>query len=249
MKDAPAFDFYPERWLVGTASMSDIEQIVYLRLLCHQWIMDGLPAPMTSLRRLAGRAVTPSVLEKFPLGQDGKRRNARLETIRFEQRKRIAKRREGAALTNAKRHAQRHASDNGSDVDSASPPPTTHHPPHSGGEPPAPPRAAGAAGVAAGSGAVGDSTDPKRRSKPEPFTAPSLAEWVQYAGTLNPVFPPGPAEDGWDHYQKVGWTLKSGGSVKDWKATCRTSRARWIERRVARSDPNAIPRNDRTRSI
>jgi hypothetical protein len=42
-RDAPAFDFYPERWLVGTAAMSDAEQLSYLRLLCHQWTMDGLP--------------------------------------------------------------------------------------------------------------------------------------------------------------------------------------------------------------
>ena len=35
IKDAPDFDFYPERWLVGVEARSDTEQLAYLRLLCH----------------------------------------------------------------------------------------------------------------------------------------------------------------------------------------------------------------------
>jgi uncharacterized protein YdaU (DUF1376 family) len=141
MKDAPAFDFYPERWLTGTAGLSDIEQIAYLRLLCHQWLMQGLPEDVKALKRLAGRGVTPAVLEKFPQGEDGRRRNGRLETIRVEQRERIAKRRAGAAKTNAKRWGERVASDVASDHDSESQATperhrgrvaTTHHPPQIG---------------------------------------------------------------------------------------------------------------------
>lgn len=91
MKDAPAFDFYPERWLVGTASLSDQEQICYLRLLCHQWLMQGLPADHAALKRLAGKGITDAVLAKLPVGDDGKRRNFRLEIVRNEQRLRIEK--------------------------------------------------------------------------------------------------------------------------------------------------------------
>ena len=95
VRDAPAFDFYPERWLVGVAGMSDAEQLSYLRLLCHQWLMDGLPAEVPALKRLGGsKGVTPAVLAKLPLQADGKRRNARLEIIRQEQRERIAKKSE-----------------------------------------------------------------------------------------------------------------------------------------------------------
>jgi hypothetical protein len=95
VRDAPAFDFYPERWLVGVAGMSDAEQLAYLRLLCHQWLLQGLPADVPALKRLSGgKGVTPAVLEKLPLMPDGKRRNARLETIRMEQRVRIAKKSE-----------------------------------------------------------------------------------------------------------------------------------------------------------
>ncbi len=94
IRDAPAFDFYPERWLVGVATMSDAEQLTYLRLLCHQWLLQGLPADVPALKRLGGKGVTPAVLAKLPLQADGKRRNARLETIRTEQRERIAKKSE-----------------------------------------------------------------------------------------------------------------------------------------------------------
>ena len=94
VRDAPAFDFYPERWLVGVAGLSDAEQLAYLRLLCHQWLLQGLPEDVPALRRLGGKGVTPAVLAKLPLQADGKRRNARLETIRTEQRERIAKKSE-----------------------------------------------------------------------------------------------------------------------------------------------------------
>ncbi len=90
-KDAPAFDFYPERWLVGTASMTDAEQLAYLRLLCHQWVMEGLPADEGALKRLAGKGVTGAVLAKMPVCDDGKRRNSRLEIVRENQRARIEK--------------------------------------------------------------------------------------------------------------------------------------------------------------
>ena len=94
MKDAPAFDFYPERWLAGVAEMSDTDQLVYLRLLCHSWLRDGLPDDVKALSRLAGRKVRESVMTKFPVSEDGRRRNPRLERIRCDQRERIRKKSE-----------------------------------------------------------------------------------------------------------------------------------------------------------
>jgi predicted DNA-binding ribbon-helix-helix protein len=137
-KDAPAFDFFPERWLAGVATFSDAEQISFLRLLCHQWLKsdDGLPDDGTILKRLAGKGVTSSVLAKFPVSPDGARRNARLEDIRIQQRQRIAKRREGAMKTNEKRWAkpvaERPAERVDGDVDSdikATSTASRHHPP------------------------------------------------------------------------------------------------------------------------
>lgn len=108
-RDAPAFDFYPERWLVGVAGMSDAEQISYLRLLCHQWLLGdaGLPPDLPALKRLAGgKGVTPAVLAKLPPSADGKRRNKRLEVIRAEQRERIAKKSEQRRAAAQKRWHQ-----------------------------------------------------------------------------------------------------------------------------------------------
>lgn len=104
MKDAPAFDFYPERWLAGVAALTDPEQAVYLRLLCHAWLNDGLPQDLKVINRMAGAKVSPSVLAKFPVGDDGFRRNAKLEEIRASQRNRIAT----AKAKSAKMHSARY---------------------------------------------------------------------------------------------------------------------------------------------
>ena len=73
--------------------MSDLEQIAYLRLLCHQWLGGdaGLTADLATLLRLAGKVCTAAVLAKFAEGADGRLRNARLEIICQEQRDRIRK--------------------------------------------------------------------------------------------------------------------------------------------------------------
>lgn len=139
-RDAPAFDFYPERWTHGTRHMSKTEKSDYLELLCHQWTEDGLPQDLEIVARVIGykkaAQIPPLVLEKFPLSSDGKRRNLRLEKEREAQRGRIEKRREGAKKTNAKRWGSDSLGDRSatrerqlSDNDSDSPPPTTHHPP------------------------------------------------------------------------------------------------------------------------
>ena len=130
-KDAPAFDFYPERWLAGVAEFSDLEQLAYLRLLCFQWLRQGLPAELEKLRRLAGKGVTEALLTKFPVEADGRRRNPRLETVRAEQRARIEKKKEQRRNAANKRwHPDGNATamrpHNGSIAGAM---PTTHHPP------------------------------------------------------------------------------------------------------------------------
>ena len=100
---APAFDFYPERWLAGTAGLTDTEQLRYLRLLCHQWIMDGLPDHRATIARLAGGKVSEIVMSKFPVSKDGSRRNPMLEKIRADQAKRIESYRDRASQAALKR--------------------------------------------------------------------------------------------------------------------------------------------------
>lgn len=110
-RDAPAFDLYPSDWLAGTLLMSYEEKGLYIDLLCLQWQHGALP-PDAALKRLRVKAATlASVLEKFPAGEDGLRRNPRLEREREKQRHRIARSRAGAAATNAKRWGGRLAGD------------------------------------------------------------------------------------------------------------------------------------------
>jgi hypothetical protein len=143
-KDAPAFDFYPERFWFAVEGWTESETCRYWRLLGQQWMRDGLPADERELAGLARGKLSERVLGKFPVADDGKRRNAFLEQLRNEQRDRIAKRRDGAAKTNAKRWSGKSDSESPSGrsanrsatrlatierVDSESPPPTTHpHP-------------------------------------------------------------------------------------------------------------------------
>jgi len=85
--NTPAFQFYPQDFLVGTAMLSAEETGAYIRLLCYQWTNDGLPNDKAILARIAGcdgNAIA-SVWDKFGICQDGKLRNARLESIRVKQ--------------------------------------------------------------------------------------------------------------------------------------------------------------------
>jgi hypothetical protein len=143
-KDAPAFDFYPERWTHGTRHMTKVERCDYMDLLCHQWTDDGLPVDPDMIARLIGyrkgTQVPPLVLAKFPVADDGRRRNAFLERLRTEQRERIAKAKVKSNQMHASRYGkqclQRATSSAASSADSspqavlqACPPPTTHLPP------------------------------------------------------------------------------------------------------------------------
>ena len=104
MPDAPAFDFYPERFWTAVEGWSDRDIVKYLRLLSQSWLRDGLRPD--ELQRLARGKVPPLLCEKFPLAADGRHRNPMQENLRAEQRQRILKRRVGAALTNLHRYGQ-----------------------------------------------------------------------------------------------------------------------------------------------
>lgn len=226
-RDAPAFDFFPERWLVGVAGFSDAEQLAYLRLLCHQWILEdaGLPADMAALKRLAGKGVTEALLAKFPPGADGRRRNARLEAIRTGQRERIAKRREGAARTNAKRWgnhgaggalSDRSATRGRSRSDSAgeSPPPTNH--PHEE--------------LAVRAGGEGDAGGK---------SCPTLDEVKAYAPTV--MAGEDCAERFWNDCEGSGWVNRHGQPIADWKPLFRNFATIWKSNLNRRAGPPQRP--------
>ncbi len=85
---SPAFQFYADDFLAGTADMSAEEVGAYIRLLCHQWSKGAIPADEERAGRIAGLMGSPClryVLAKFSPCDDGQLRNARLEKVRQEQ--------------------------------------------------------------------------------------------------------------------------------------------------------------------
>lgn len=84
----PAYQLYAAEWLAETSEMSCAEAGAFQRLMCHQWLNGGLPPELDRISRLAGDIAEASlsyILTKFPVGQDGIRRNQNLETVRQKQ--------------------------------------------------------------------------------------------------------------------------------------------------------------------
>lgn len=92
-KQPPAFQFYGRDFDASTKSWDLAAVGAYTRLLIHQWECGGVPDDIREICRVVGafpdelEPIWESRLrEKFPLCEDGKRRNPRLERIRQEQR-------------------------------------------------------------------------------------------------------------------------------------------------------------------
>lgn len=82
----PAFQFYSDDFYAavrGTLSLA--ETGAYILLPCYQWTHGEIPREKARLRRVVGGAVNDTVLAKFPVGPDGRRRNLGLESVREKQ--------------------------------------------------------------------------------------------------------------------------------------------------------------------
>lgn len=75
---------YVRDFLTSTIGWSAEERGHYLTLLMVAWDRGSLPAELDRLERLSQgvTAVWPMLADKFPVGEDGQRRNARLEQHR-----------------------------------------------------------------------------------------------------------------------------------------------------------------------
>jgi uncharacterized protein YdaU (DUF1376 family) len=88
-RKAPAFQFYADDFLAGTADMKAEEVGGFIRLLCHQWTKGGIPDDKDRAEMMAGLIGSPSIcyvlakFEKDPV--DGLLKNKRLEIVRQEQ--------------------------------------------------------------------------------------------------------------------------------------------------------------------
>lgn len=231
-RDAPAFDFYPERWLVGTAAMSDLEQIAYLRLLCHQWLGGdaGLTADPATLRRLAGKGCTAAVLAKFAGGADGRLRNARLEIIRQEQRDRIRKKSEQRRAAAQKRwhgaggpdrEEEEHREISGHDAAAMRP-----HESRNAGE--AAEEMRSFCGGNAHHSPPTTHPDEKRASLARAPAGgwPSLREVTAYAADRL-MTPAACAERFWNDCEASGWVNRHGQLIRDWRPMLCNFASQW----------------------
>ena len=78
----PAFLLYPADFFAEVAGMSQAEVGAYIMLKCWQWQSHFLPCENDRLERIAKGPLPSHVLDKFPLGTDGKRRNVDMEALR-----------------------------------------------------------------------------------------------------------------------------------------------------------------------
>jgi uncharacterized protein YdaU (DUF1376 family) len=85
---APAFQFYPADFVMGTVDLSAEAVGVYIRLLCYQWEKGSVPTDPDVIARIAGCTsnACASVMHKFRICTDGKSmQNERLEEVRSKQ--------------------------------------------------------------------------------------------------------------------------------------------------------------------
>ena len=92
MADAPAFQFYPSDWILGTLTFTPAEDGAYLRCVMHQWASGGVPADdrkaLAGVMRVSEKDAAKlwaTVSVKFERGDDGLWRNARVEAERAKQ--------------------------------------------------------------------------------------------------------------------------------------------------------------------
>lgn len=114
--------WYPRDFRSTTLTWPLAARAIYRELLDAQWDSGGLPASEKELASIVRaeakdwRAAWPLVGEKFPIGADGLRRNARLEQHRKKSLKLLTAHRAGAIKTNAKRWGLVSLSDSQSDT-------------------------------------------------------------------------------------------------------------------------------------
>jgi len=234
-KSPPWYDFYPERFIAGTVSMDAAERGMYISLMSHQWLMDGLPDDRRTLDRLAGGELTPAVLAKFPLGADGKRRKARLESVRQEQRDRIDKskaRGRKAAEARWSRDASAMHEQCTSNAQAMHeqcindayqhPQPNTQHPQPSDIVSASPPH-----------------PNPEK-AKRQKFQKPTQEEWVTYALSMPEPLTENQALGAWDYYEANGWKVGRNPMV-NWQATLRAWSRRRKEHPTASNHSSASP--------
>jgi hypothetical protein len=114
----PGFLWMPRDWLSSSfvCSLTRHDRSVYLDLLCHSWLDDGIPSDIRYLARMLGVPEKKFIMAwgvlslRFEKGADGKLRNPKQEAERAKQAALMARRSDAGARGNAVRWADRIAS-------------------------------------------------------------------------------------------------------------------------------------------
>jgi len=213
---APAFQFYADDFIGGTLTMTHEERGLYILALCLQWgqgsIGDG------DLERLGSGMAQPSLSQvraKFQLCEDGRLRNAKMESVRKKQEDYRAERsiagRKGA---NAK---WKHGSANGSAIakpmaNDGSPSPSPS--PSLNSDSKIPPNPQGGSG-----GEFALAGEDSGKGKRQRFMPPTIEEWIAEAETIK--FSEAGARAAYFYYESNGWKVGKN-PMKVWKAAVRT---------------------------
>lgn len=101
IKQFPMLPWYPANFFASTRGWPLVAKGLYRELLDVQWEQGSLPASAPELRELIGATAQdwrhwPRVEPKFPIGADGRRRNARLESHRAKAARKAEKAAEAA---------------------------------------------------------------------------------------------------------------------------------------------------------
>ena len=86
----PWFPWYPDDFAGSVRGWSTLQRGGYRDALDAQWTLDGLPADPQEIRKAIGatpaefRQIWPKIAPKFPIGEDNRRRNPRLERERMQ---------------------------------------------------------------------------------------------------------------------------------------------------------------------
>jgi uncharacterized protein YdaU (DUF1376 family) len=87
---SPAFQFYVRDWIISTRHLSPESRCAHIDLLSFGWEGGGIPDDLSALAAMC--AMTPArfrkawseIQGKWPLAEDGRRRNPRQESQRQE---------------------------------------------------------------------------------------------------------------------------------------------------------------------
>lgn len=87
---SPAFQFYPGDWIISTRKLSPDARCIYIDLLAYGWEDNGIPddpdvlASMCAMKPARFRKAWAEIEAKWPMAEEGMRRNPRQETQRAE---------------------------------------------------------------------------------------------------------------------------------------------------------------------